>query len=202
MKMFIIMLFLTMCQNLVSQKLPPVFSTTSLYNGEEYEYNSKRGNYALDTHNERDQYVGLWEYNQNGILFQLKIEKMDKAIYRREYIPESKGHWEYSDILILRYCLVKNDILLFDNLNESDVDPIVNYAIKFGLRNYANGRIWDRTRNIIGSHTITRLETNPPKIIFKLGRSKNIFMNEITSYYDNQPLYSIPTDGVEMLKID
>ena len=82
MKTFIIMFLLTTCQNLASQELP-VLSTTSLYNGEVY--HSENGNYAEDTHNERDQYAGLWEYNQNGILFLLKIEKMDKVINKREF---------------------------------------------------------------------------------------------------------------------
>jgi len=187
-----------MCQNLASQELP-VLSTTSLYNGEVY--HSENGNYARDTHNERNQYVGLWEYNQNDILFLLKIKKMDKVINKREF-PGFEPHYNYFDQLTLRYRLVKNNVLLFDNLNQDDVDPIVNYAIKLGSDNYASGRIWDRTRNVRGSHTITRLETNPPKIIFNLGRSNNTLLNESSFYNDGQPLYSIPADGVEMVKIN
>jgi hypothetical protein len=127
-----------MCQNLASQELP-VLSTTSLYNGEVY--HSENGNYARDTHNERNQYVGLWEYNQNDILFLLKIKKMDKVINKREF-PGFEPHYNYFDQLTLRYRLVKNNVLLFDNLNQDDVDPIVNYAIKLGSDNYASGRIW------------------------------------------------------------
>ncbi|TPD73595.1 DUF6705 family protein [Flavobacterium microcysteis] len=200
MKNSIIILLLTICQNLDSQELP-VLSTTSLYNEEQQFDHIDSGNYAKDTHNERDQYVGLWQYNQNGILFILKIEKMDKMINKREF-PGFQAHYNYFDRLVLRYRLVKNNVLLFDNLNESDIDPIANYATKLGFRNYASGRIWDRTRNVRGSHTITRLDTNPPKIIFNLGRSNNTLLNEHSFYNDGQPLYSIPADGVEMIKIN
>ncbi len=200
MKTFIIMLFLMMCQNLISQELP-VLSTTSLYDEEQQFDHIDSGNYARDTHNERDQYVGLWQYNQNGILFILKIEKMDKVINKREF-PGFEPHYNYFDQLTLRYRLVKNNVLLFDNLNQDDVDPIANYATKHGSNNYARGRIWDRTRNVRGSHTITRLDTNPPKIIFNLERSNNTLLNERSFYNDGQPLYSIPADGVEMIKID
>jgi hypothetical protein len=200
MKNSIIILLLTICQNLASQELP-VLSTTSLFNEEQQFDHIDSGNYAKDTHNERDQYVGLWQYNQNGILFILKIEKMDKMINKREF-PGFQAHYNYFDRLVLRYRLVKNNVLLFDNLNESDIDPIANYATKLGFRNYASGRIWDRTRNVRGSHTITRLDTNPPKIIFNLGRSNNTLLNEHSFYNDGQPLYSIPADGVEMIKIN
>ena len=200
MKNSIIILLLTICQNLASQELP-VLSTTSLFNEEQQFDHIDSGNYARDTHNERDRYVGLWQYNQNGILFILKIEKMDKVINKREF-PGFEPHYNYFDQLTLRYRLVKNNVLLFDNLNQDDVDPIVNYAIKLGSDNYASGRIWDRTRNVRGSHTITRLDTNPPKIIFNLGRSNNTLLNEHSFYNDGQPLYSIPADGVEMVKIN
>ena len=200
MKNSIMILLLTIFQNLASQELP-VLSTTSLYDEEQQFDHIDSGNYARDTHNERDRYVGLWQYNQNGILFILKIEKMDKVINKREF-PGFEPHYNYFDQLTLRYRLVKNNVLLFDNLNQDDVDPIVNYAIKLGSDNYASGRIWDRTRNVRGSHTITRLDTNPPKIIFNLGRSNNTLLNEHSFYNDGQPLYSIPADGVEMVKIN
>ena len=200
MKNSIMILLLTICQNLASQELP-VLSTTSLYNEEQQFDHIDSGNYAKDTHNERDQYVGLWQYNQNGILFILKIEKMDKMINKRKF-PGFQAHYNYFDRLVLRYRLVKNNVLLFDNLNESDIDPIANYATKLGFRNYASGRIWDRTRNVRGSHTITRLNTNPAKIIFNLERFDYTKVNDSSFYQDGQPLFSIPQNGIEMVKID
>ena len=56
----------------------PVTSTTSLSNPDSDPNFTSNGNYAQDTANERQQYVGTWEYNQNGILFQVKIEKKDQ----------------------------------------------------------------------------------------------------------------------------
>lgn len=200
MKKFIMTLFLMICQNLISQELP-VLSTTSLYDEEQQFDHIDSGNYARDTHNERDQYVGLWQYNQNGILFILKIEKMDKVINKREF-PGFEPHYNYFDQLTLRYRLVKNNILLFDNLNQDGVDPIANYATKHGSNNYARGRIWDRTRNVRGSHTITRLNTHPPKIIFDLERFDYTKLNDSSFYQDGLPLFSIPQGGIEMVKID
>ncbi|WP_157486187.1 DUF6705 family protein [Flavobacterium sp. Leaf359] len=200
MKTFIIMLFLTMCQNLVSQELP-VLSTTSQFNREQRFNHQENGNYARDTHNERDQYVGLWEYNQNGILFLLKIEKMNRVINKIE-APGFETIYNYFDLLILRYRLVKDNIVIFDNLNENDVDPIANYATKLGSYSFASGRIWDRTRNVRGSHTITRLSTSPPKIIFNLEKFNYTKLNDPSFYQDRQPLFSIPQGGIEMVKID
>mgnify|MGYP003583459873 CR=1 FL=1 len=200
MKNSIIILLLTICQNLASQELP-VLSTTSLYNEEQQFDHIDSGNYAKDTHNQRHQYVGLWQYKQNEILFILKVEKMHKMINKREF-PGFQAHYNYFDRLVLRYRLVKNNVLLFDNLNESDIDPIANYATKLGFRNYASGRIWDRTRNVRGSHTITKLNTNPPKIIFSLERFDYTKVNEPTFYQDGQPLFSIPQGDIEMVKID
>ncbi len=200
MKNSIMILLLTICQNLASQELP-VLSTTSLYDEEQQFDHIDSGNYARDTHNERDRYVGLWQYNQNGILFILKIEKMDKVINKREF-PGFEPHYNYFDQLTLRYRLVKNNVLLFDNLNQDGVDPIANYATKHGSNNDARGRIWDRTRNVRGSHTITRLNTNPAKIIFNLERFDYTKVNDSSFYQDGQPLFSIPQNGIEMVKID
>lgn len=200
MKTLVMIFLLTISQNIAAQQLP-ILSTTSQFNREQRFNHQENGNYARDTHNERDQYVGLWEYNHNGILFQLKIEKMNKVINKIE-APGFETIYNYFDLLILRYRLVKDNVILFDNLNESDVDPIANYATKLGTYSFASGRIWDRTRNVRGSHTITRLDTNPPKIIFNLGRSNNTLLNERSFYNDGQPLYSIPADGVEMIKIN
>ncbi|TPD73596.1 DUF6705 family protein [Flavobacterium microcysteis] len=200
MKTFITMSLFAISYNLASQELP-VLSTTSLYNVEQRFDHPENGNYAKDTHNERDQYVGPWEYSQNGILFQLKIEKMDQVINKIE-VPGFETRYNYSDQLTLRYRLIKNNILLFDNLEGSDVDPIANYAIKLSSYNFADGRIWDYTRNVRGSHTITRLNTNPPKIIFNLERFDYTKLNDSSFYQDGQPLFSIPQNGIEMVKID
>ncbi len=64
----------------------PVLTTTSLMKDEFEEPNhSKNGNYAKDINNERNQYEGLWRYNQNGVLFELKIEKKNQMLNKQEY---------------------------------------------------------------------------------------------------------------------
>lgn len=200
MKMLVMIFLLMISQNIAAQQLP-ILSTTSQFNREQRFNHQENGNYARDTHNERDQYVGLWEYNQNGILFLLKIEKMNRVINKIE-APGFETIYNYFDLLILRYRLVKDNIVVFDNLNENDVDPIANYATKLGSYSFASGRIWDRTRNVRGSHTITRLSTSPPKIIFNLEKFNYTKLNDPSFYQDRQPLFSIPQGGIEMVKID
>ena len=57
----------------------PVLTTTSLTGNPTLDSNFlKSGNYAIDTNNERNQYVGLWRYENNEILFELKMEKRDQ----------------------------------------------------------------------------------------------------------------------------
>jgi hypothetical protein len=63
----------------------PVQSITSLANVNDRFEHTKQGNYAIDTANEREQYVGLWRYQENGILFELKIELNNQRLTLHGY---------------------------------------------------------------------------------------------------------------------
>lgn len=125
MKKHIYIFILLLSCALYSQTLP-VLSNTSLANPEDDMDIAKNGNYAIDTNNEHDQYIGLWEYNQNGILFQLKIQKKDTVLNKIEYNGEISSY-NFKDEVVLRYKLVKNGIVIYDNLNAFTVDPITSY---------------------------------------------------------------------------
>ena len=72
MKNILKLILVLFVQNIYAQY--PVLTTTSLAGDPNLDSNySKSGNYAMDTNNERDQYVGLWRYQDNEILFELKI---------------------------------------------------------------------------------------------------------------------------------
>lgn len=185
--------------NLIFAQGLPVLSTTSLSNPDEKFEHPKNGNYAMDDNNERDQYIGLWEYNQNGIVFQLKIQKHDKVLNKIEY-NGIISHYNYFDQVDLRYKLIKNGVTVFDNLNQGNIDPITSYGIK-NYSNYLEGFILDHTRNAIGSYTIEKL-SSIPKIKFNLILGNYRLLNDNSFYQDGQPLFSIPIGGIEMVKIN
>jgi hypothetical protein len=181
----------------------PILSTTSLAGDPTTDSNfSKKGNYAVDTNNERNQYVGLWRYEQNGVLFELKMEKRDQYLYRFTY--NGITDYDYSDVIIFKYKLVKNGITIYDNLNATI--PNENYfssATKYGDYDYLSGRMIDMTRNVNASVSIKRLTaTNPDKIYFDLSSGGYSLLNPIEYYQgSNEKLFNIPTDGIEMVMV-
>jgi hypothetical protein len=199
MKIYIYMLLFV--NFIFAQQQPPVLSTTSLADANQKLDHPKNGNYAVDTNNERAQYIGTWEYNQNGILFQLKIESVNKVLST----IESNGivdKYNFADEIIFRYKLVKNGVTLYNNLNAGFVDYNTNWAIKYINYEFAKGQIMDYTRNVIGSAKIKRLNTIPPKILFNLSLFNAHKLNDPSYYEDGQPLFSLPTGEIEMIKIN
>jgi len=201
MKKILTTIAILICNILFAQL--PVLTTTSLANPEDDMDNAKNGNYDMDTGNERNQYVGTWEYNQNGILFQLKLDKVDQVINKIEYNGVVSSY-NYTDEIIVRYRLVKNGVELFNNLSSviTTIDTTTAYGIKRGSNDKMYGRLLDHTRNVIGYYTIKRLNTIPSKIIFNLQRFDYTLRNPLSYYQDGQPLFSMPMGGIEMVKIN
>ncbi len=179
----------------------PVLSTTSLFNQNDRYEHTNQGNYAMDTANEREQYVGLWRYEENGILFELKIELNNQRINSAQI--ESQLFYNYMDEVILKYKLVKNGIVLHDNLNSTVIEEdYISYGFKYGSSEFLSGRMLDYTRNVFGSFTIKRLNTTPEKIIFNLGEFNYKRLNPDSFYQAGVKLFSIPTGDLEMMKVD
>lgn len=200
-KYFLIGCFLVSCfLNAWSQDLP-VLSTTSFSNTADHGKHIANGNYAKDTNNLRGPYVGTWQYNQGGVNLIVKMSKLDKVLNKIEY-QGVVSKYDYMDQLELRYRLVKNGTVLFDNLDTGDVDPITSYAIARAGYDLS-GRLLDRTRNVVGSFTAKRQMINgPQKMLFNLYLGNYTMLNPSTYYQDGQPLFSIPTGEIEMVKID
>lgn len=187
--------------NFVSAQNPPILSTTSLANPEQADNHNNNGNYAQDTSNSRDQYVGTWQYSQNGILFQLRIFKQDQLLIKREEDGQVLDYC-YRDCIILKYKLVKNGVTLFDNLADNSYSFTESYGTKSANRDLY-GFILDHTRNVRGFFVIGRLPSSTtPKLGFTLLTTNYTMYNDYTYYEDGQPLFSIPTDGIEMVKIN
>ncbi len=178
----------------------PVLSTTSLDNQNDRYEHTKQGNHAIDTANEREQYVGLWRYEENGILFELKIELNNQRLNSAQI--ENQLAYYYYDEVILKYKLVKNGIVLHDNLNSTVIEgDYISYGRKM-VNLTLSGRILDYTRNVIGQYSIKKLNTTPEKIIFNLGEFNYRRLNPDSFYQAGVPLFSIPIGDFEMVKVD
>jgi hypothetical protein len=177
----------------------PVLQNLSLSNPNDEHKIGDRGTYAVDTNNFRDQYLGLWQYNQNGLFLQLKIEKIDKRISKST--TDDQASYYFEDVVIIKYKLIKNGVLLFDNLNETNLDNIYSSGIQTASQNYLDGRFLEYSRNINSYFTITRLGTSPETINFNLSRVMVNLKNPPSFYNDGQPTFNIPALGIILTKI-
>ena len=189
--------------NIVIAQEPPVLSTTSLANAAQNLDIAKEGNYAMDTANQRNQYVGTWQYNQNGVLFQIKIEKKDKYLNEGIYNGQ-RVFYNYRDVVTFKYRLVKNGVTIYNNINQTSfpASAYIPIATKKGSNTYLYGGFHDATNNVVGSVSITRQNTTPAKITFNLNRYDYDLRNPHSSYDPNQPLFTVPTGSIEMVKIN
>jgi hypothetical protein len=179
----------------------PVLSTSSLANPNDNLKNGDNGNYAKDIGNERDQYVGTWQYNQNGVLFQVKMEKKDQFLLKMEHDGQVLSY-AYVDVIFFKYKLIKDGVVMYDNLNQISFPD--NYYPSNATKQsdtFLYGSFIDRTRNVGGRVTITKLNTAPAKIIFDVSLGAYYLINPPEYYDDGQPLFTFPTDGIEMVKI-
>ena len=182
----------------------PVLSTTSLDDENQELTHTNNGNYAMDTANERDQYLGTWEYNNNGIIFQIKIEKkdknfngiLDKGVLESEYF--------YMDEVMIRYKLIINDITKFDSFNEFIPSKIRGSGFKLGQNNYLHGSIVDETTKVGVRYNIFKTNgTSPEKIIFKAQRGTmyKLYPRTGITAPDGTPTF-LPMEEIEMVKVN
>lgn len=175
-----------------------VLSTSSLADPYDIVHLINHGNYAMDTNNERAQYIGLWRYQANGILFELKVEAADQML---EQFPNGSKYY-FWDAVTLKYRLVKDGVEIYNNLAETVSNNQRSSGLKLGDQEYLGGRILDFTRNVTGTFSITKLNNNPEKIYFMLYLSGYTLHNPREFYDDGQLLFSLPINGVEMIKVE
>lgn len=178
----------------------PILTYTSHANYLHNKSHGTSGNYGVDTNNERDQYVGLWEYNMNGTLFQLKIEKVDQFLVNLNFNNQNPNSYYYNDVVIFKYKLIKNGVTLYDNLNT----PILNnfsQGTKLASNSYLGGRFIEYYRGVNTLCEITKLSAIPEKINFNISRHIYSLLNPASFYQDGLPLFFIPANGIIMNKI-
>lgn len=200
MKSIATILFVFCVSNLFAQQYQAL-SSTSLANPKGDNNYQQKGNYSIDNNDKRDAYVGLWRYEQDGILFELKIDKIDKKFSTKDVDPDGRVTYGHQAAVIFKYKLVKNGVTLFDNLNYTVVSKkYFSYASNFQNK-YLLGNILDATANATVVVMINRLDTtNPEKIYFNL-KSDFYSLNETREKGSRVPFFSIPANGIEMVKI-
>ncbi|MFC4739318.1 DUF6705 family protein [Flavobacterium ponti] len=188
-----------------AQEVPgyPVLSTTSLAIESDDIHFAENGNYAMDTANERDQYVGTWQYNQNGTLFIIKIEKRDQRFLGDIIQGQLESTYSYIDEVRIRYKLVINGVLLYDNLNETNMNNINTSGFKFAGDDYLSGNFIDKTKNVGVRYQIYKTDASTPEtIIFKADNGANFKLGPDSSYTSGEQIIFIPLGETTMIKID
>jgi hypothetical protein len=174
---------------------PPVLNTYSLANPQHEFKITKKGSYSKDYADERNQYVGTWQYSQNGILFEVKMEKKDQHLFQTPY------NYFYVDVILIRYRLIKNGVDIYNNYNS--VDPeVLSEGTKQGGDDYLNCSFLDVTRQVLGDATVKKLSGTPEKILFNLSTGGYMLLGPPEIYQPGVDLFSIPTGPIEMLKIN
>ena len=182
----------------------PTLSTTSLANSAEDLDKANNGNYAIDTANERQQYVGTWQYSNSNTLFQIKIEKVDKYFRGIYYNGRLQGNYYFIDAVKIKYKIVIDGVVLFDNLNETNLDLVGGSGTKLGSNTYLHGSIIDEITKVGVRYDIYKTSaTSPEKIIFKGQRGTMYALRPRTNITapDGSPTF-IPLNEIEMIKID
>ena len=182
----------------------PTLSTTSLANSAEDLDKTNNGNYAIDTANERQQYVGTWQYSNSNTLFQIKIEKVDKYFRGIYYNGRLQGNYYFIDAVKIKYKIVIDGVVLFDNLNETNLDLVGGSGTKLGSNTYLHGSIIDEITKVGVRYDIYKTSaTSPEKIIFKGERGTLYALRPRTNITapDGSPTF-IPLNEIEMIKID
>ncbi len=96
-KQFINLIILCCMLQAYSQQYPVLSVTNQVLSDTDKNYGVKKGNYAKDVGNIRNQIVGSWRYQTPDILLELKIEKRDKELYRM-----GETFYDFDDIIIIK----------------------------------------------------------------------------------------------------
>ena len=163
-------------------------------------YDSQDGDYIMDTTNNLNIYEGTWVYNDSqGTIFTLKLRRKDHVLL------DTGNTYNFADMIISTYKLVKNNIVIFDGLNLAlpdrflDNDEAINYGYLDNIHSFTDldGGFGDVTHNIFANCEIKKLVTpagQPEKISFRI--SGAIRRNPQSFYLGLPSTFSVPTNIV------
>ena len=184
----------------------PVLRTVSIEQSLDENYNELNGDYIKDINNLLDSYVGTWKYENNNILFIIKIRKVEQFI-----TIYNDGSYEFRDELLVNYKFVKNGVTLVDNLNEPTINTFHNVGNIVGKKygsywfnqslDYVSGVITDIPLNITTSSDICPV--NPVGGTFNTIKIQYNGMNSLrgnpADFYERKPTFMIP-NFVELIR--
>ncbi|MDN3707637.1 hypothetical protein QW060_10935 [Myroides ceti] len=176
----------------------PVLSTTNQANTITDDNYMETGNYAKDIGNIRNQVIGNWRYQTPNLLLELKIEKRDK-----EFSGISATQYRFKDIIIIKYKLVKNGMVLHDNLNATiPTNSIQNqaYDINYVSDGYYynttytfKGFINDYYRQVLCSYEMQKTNVNgQEKLLLNISNGNYRIYGNASMYTPSQKLFSLP----------
>ena len=198
---FLLSLLLTL--NVALSQTYSVLSTTSLNNATQELDHTKNGNYAVDTNNERDQYLGTWEYNNNGTVFQIKIEKRNKTFNGIIEQGVLKSDYFFMDEVIIRYKLIINGQTKYDNFAEVIPAKVKGSGFKLGQNNYLHGSIVDESVQMgIRFNIFKTTSNNPQTIVFKPQKGTLFKLRNYVAINNNGLPTYIPLNEMTMNKIN
>lgn len=192
--------------NTIQAQNYPVLRTVSIEQSLDENYNELNGDYIKDINNLLDSYVGTWKYENNNILFIIKIRKVEQFI-----TIYNDGSYEFRDELLVNYKFVKNGVTLVDNLNEPTINTFYNVGNIVGKKygsywfnqslDYVSGVITDIPLNITTSSDIYPI--NPVGGTFNTIKIQYNGMNSLrgnpADFYEGKPAFMIP-NFVELIR--
>jgi len=194
----IIHLIILCCMLQAYSQQYPVLSVTNQVLSKTDDNYSMKGNYAKDVGNIRNQVVGSWRYQTPDLLLELKIEKRDKELYRM-----GETFYNFDDIIIIKYKLVKNGVVLHDNLNSilpQNNTGYHNYDLNFiseGIYYDATytfrGFINDYYRQVLCTYKLQKTNLNgQEKLLLNISNGNYRIYGDASMYTPSQKLFSLP----------
>ncbi|KFE99959.1 hypothetical protein IX39_04745 [Chryseobacterium formosense] len=74
----------------------------------------KRGDYFKDKKGKYNPYIGTWYYKENDLVFILKLQKVQFLFASKD---NKSYYWWYMDRMVSTFKIIKDNIVLIDNLN-------------------------------------------------------------------------------------
>lgn len=202
-KIFILLVILSITA--LQAQTYPILRTVSVEQSLDVNYNELSGDYIKDINNLLNPYVGIWKYEGNGMIFTLKIQKVNQFIS-----VYNDGTYKLRDELLITYKFVKNGITLVDNLNEPIINKFYNVGNLIGSKygsywfkslDSISGVITDIPLNITTSSDI--YPVNPIGGTFNKIKIQYNGMNSLrgnpADFYIGKPTFMIP-NFVELIR--
>lgn len=202
-KIFILLVILSITT--IQAQTYPVLRIVTIQESISEDYNRLSGDYVKDINNLLNPYTGTWKYEGNGMIFILKIQKVEQFIS-----ISNNGNYYYYDKLIITYKFVKNGVTLVDNLNEPLINTFYNVGNDIGKK---YGSYWFKSLDCVsGVITDIPLNITTSSDIFPVNSVGGTFnrikiqyngMNSIkgnpADFYIGKPTFMIP-NFVELIK--